>query len=109
VVTQKPGLLTLETQIEHANRKILSTEKLIASVDKDEKRQATTVSNLKRDLKDTEAAAEAAAGQRLSSHTSLRRHLLDLASQKDSEPRLKREEQPSRLPISKSIGSCKFE
>jgi DNA primase catalytic subunit len=60
---KKPRLLTLETQIEHANRKIESTSKLITSVEKDEARQQTTVTNLKRDLRDTEEAAEDAAGQ----------------------------------------------
>jgi hypothetical protein len=36
---------------------------LITSVEKDEARQQTTVTNLKRDLRDTEEAAEDAAGQ----------------------------------------------
>lgn len=55
--------MTLETQIEHANRKIETTSKLIVSVEKDGARQQTTVNNLERDLRDTEEAAEDAAGE----------------------------------------------
>lgn len=62
-IVQKPELLAIETQIEHATRKIASTKKLIESVEKDENRQSTTVNNLKRDLKLAEEAAEKAAGK----------------------------------------------
>jgi structural maintenance of chromosome 1 len=58
---KRPGVLTLETQIDHSKRKVASTEKLVTSVEKDEARQATTVNNLNRDLRDAEQAAEAAA------------------------------------------------
>jgi structural maintenance of chromosome 1 len=59
---KKPGLLTIETQIEHSKKKITSSEKLIKDVERDEARQDTTVRNLQRDLDDTRKVSDAAAG-----------------------------------------------
>ncbi len=59
---QRPELLKVQTQIEHANKKIKTSRKLVDGLEQDQARQEQTVKNLERDLADAEKAKAAAAG-----------------------------------------------
>jgi septal ring factor EnvC (AmiA/AmiB activator) len=56
-------LLKLQTQIQHAQKKITSSGNIAKGLEKDVARQQTTVNNLKKDLVDAQEAEERAAGE----------------------------------------------
>lgn len=56
--------MKIETQIEHAKKKIATSTKLVTEIRKDETRMKEAVAKLKRDLQDAQAAVDQATGRR---------------------------------------------